>query len=177
MTLHTIIEGILGKEGGFVDHPDDRGGATNWGITERVAREHGYRGSMADLPREEAKRILESAYWFKPGLDRVAKISMQVAIELADTGVNMGQHFPAVSLQRWLNVFNRRQPELATDGIIGSRTLEALDTFIKARGSDGETVLVKALNCTQGHRYLEITEGRRENESFIFGWVKNRIEL
>lgn len=177
MTIDTIIEDILGKEGGYVDHPDDRGGPTNWGVTERVARAHGYQGRMKDLPRAEAKRILKADYWHRPGLDRVADISMPIAVEMADTGVNMGPKFPATTLQRWLNVFNRREPLLSTDGVIGPRTLEALANFLRARGSDGETVLLKALNCTQGHRYLEITEARPANESFIFGWVKNRIEL
>lgn len=177
MTLDAIIETILGKEGGFVDHPDDRGGPTRWGVTERVARAHGYQGRMIDLPRTEAKNILKNSYWFKPGLHRVAEVSEAVAVELADTGVNMGHTFPAVSLQRWLNVFNRREPLLVADGLIGERTLEALAKFIKARGKDGEAVLVKALNCSQGHRYLEITEKRPANESFIFGWMKNRIEL
>lgn len=177
MTLESIIEGILGKEGGFVDHPDDRGGATNWGITERVARDHGFMGDMRDLTRAEAKRILEADYWFKPRLNRVADISLSVAIELADTGVNMGPAFPARTLQRWLNAFNGREPELAVDGVIGPRTLAALTQFVQARGKDGEEVLVKALNCTQGHRYLELTESRRANESFIFGWVKNRVQL
>lgn len=177
MTLDEIIEGILGKEGGFVDHPDDRGGPTNWGVTERVAREHGFTGHMRELPREDAKRILETDYWHKPGFSQLAGVSMPIAVKLTDMGVNMGPAFGARTLQRWLNAFNRRQPELATDGIIGPRTLTALDTFIAARGMDGEEVLLKAINCTQGERYLAITESRRANESFIFGWMKNRVNL
>jgi len=177
MTLDSIIEDILGKEGGFVDHPDDRGGATNWGITERVARDHGFEGHMRDLPRKEAKRILEADYWHKPGFAQLSAISMPIAVKLTDMGVNMGPSFGGRTLQRWLNVFNRREPELTTDGIIGLRTCEALALFIAARGKDGEEVLLKAINCTQGDRYLAITESRRANESFIFGWVKNRVHL
>ena len=177
MTLDSIIEGILGKEGGFVDHPDDRGGATNWGITERVARDNGYMGHMRDLPRDEAIRILKADYWHKPGFAQLALASMPIAVKLTDMGVNMGTAFAGRTLQRWLNAFNRREPELTVDGIAGPRTRQALDTFIKARGSDGEYVLLKAINCTQGDRYLAITESRRANESFIFGWVKNRVQL
>ena len=176
MTLESIIEEILGKEGGFVDHPNDRGGPTNWGITERVARQHGFTGDMRDLPREEAVRIYENDYWYKPNLHRVSEVSMSAAVKLADMGVNMGPALAGRTLQRWLNVFNGRNPNLATDGIIGPRTLEGLTNFVNRRGADGEVVLVRAINCTQGHRYLEITEGRQANESFIFGWIKNRVQ-
>ena len=37
MTADQIIEGILGKEGGYVDHPSDKGGPTRWGITQTTA--------------------------------------------------------------------------------------------------------------------------------------------
>ncbi|EJY0890163.1 hypothetical protein OE991_005197, partial [Escherichia coli] len=47
-----IFDEVLGKEGGYVNHPDDKGGPTKWGITEKVARAHGYRGDMRDLTRE-----------------------------------------------------------------------------------------------------------------------------
>ncbi|MBF4815817.1 hypothetical protein HIJ91_10795 [Cronobacter sakazakii] len=42
---------------------------------------------------------------------------------------------------------------------------------------EGESVLVKALNCTQGDYYLEITEKREANEAFIYGWLRERVTL
>ncbi len=63
-----------GKEGGYVNHPDDKGGPTKWGITEKVARSHGYRGDMRDLTREQALDILEADYWYGPRFDQVAGI-------------------------------------------------------------------------------------------------------
>jgi len=36
-------------------------------------------------------------------------------------------------------------------------------------------VLLTALNCSQGARYLELAEGREKNEDFLFGWVLNRV--
>jgi lysozyme family protein len=177
MTLDSIIEQILGKEGGYVDHPDDRGGPTNWGITQRVARQHGYAGPMRELSRDQAISIYKASYWFKPSFDQIAHVSNAIALELMDTGVNMGLAVPVMALQRWLNAFNGRDPELYVDGRVGPKTIAALRKFIERRGTDGEQVLLKALNCSQGHRYLEITEGRRANEAFIFGWMKNRVNL
>jgi hypothetical protein len=46
---------------------------------------------------------------------------------------------------------------------------------ISARGKEGEQVLLRALNCSQGARYLELAEGREANEDFLYGWVKERV--
>ena len=46
-----IINGIIEREGDYVDNPDDSGGPTRWGITEREARANGYTGAMQALPR------------------------------------------------------------------------------------------------------------------------------
>ena len=58
MTKDDIFNTILGKEGGYVDHPNDKGGPTNWGITQATARAHGYTGDMRNLTREQALAIL-----------------------------------------------------------------------------------------------------------------------
>ena len=54
MTPDTLIDDLIDREGGYVDHPADRGGRTCFGITEAVARAHGYDGAMRDLPRATA---------------------------------------------------------------------------------------------------------------------------
>ena len=43
-----LIEAVIDREGRYVNHPADRGGATCWGITEAVARAEGYVGAMRD---------------------------------------------------------------------------------------------------------------------------------
>ncbi|MGS6271964.1 glycoside hydrolase family 108 protein, partial [Enterobacter hormaechei] len=88
MTKDDIFNTILGKEGGYVDHPNDKGGPTNWGITQATARAHGYTGDMRNLTREQALAILESDYWYGPRFDQVAEVSPSIAAELCDTGVN-----------------------------------------------------------------------------------------
>src|SRR5699024_180284 len=175
-----IFDEILGKEGGYVNHPDDKGGPTKWGITEKVARAHGYRGDMRDLTRGQALEILEADYWFGPRFDQVATLSPDIAAELCDTGVNMGPTVASRMLQRWLNVFNqqgRLYPDMDTDGRIGPRTINALRAYLQKRCKDGELVLGKALNCTQRDRYLELAEKREANESFVYGWMKERVAV
>ena len=62
-----LIEELIEREGGYVNHPNDKGGPTRFGITERVARAHGYSGAMALLPRNEAAAIYRRLYWLRPG--------------------------------------------------------------------------------------------------------------
>lgn len=180
MTKDDIFNSILGKEGGYVNHPDDKGGPTNWGITQATARAHGYTGDMKNLTREQALSILEADYWYGPRFDQVATVSPDIAAELCDTGVNMGPSVQAKWFQRWLNAFNDQQklyPDLIADGQIGPRTIAALQSFIGKRGTEGEEVLLKALNCSQGQRYLELAEQRPANESFVYGWLRERVSL
>ena len=139
MTKDEIFNSILGKEGGYVDHPDDKGGPTMLGITQNTARAHGYRGDMRDLTREQALMILEGDYWYGPRFDQVAQFSPDIAAEMCDTGVNMGPTVATKMLQRWLNVFNRGgklYPDMDVDGRIGPRTITALRGYLGKRGKD-----------------------------------------
>lgn len=63
MNFDKAFDRLLGHEGGFVDHPRDPGGATRWGITQRVARAYGYAGDMRSFPVTDAKRIARTDYW------------------------------------------------------------------------------------------------------------------
>jgi lysozyme family protein len=190
--VDALIDALIDREGGYVSHPDDKGGPTCFGITEAVARAHGYAGSMRQLPRAEAAAIYRRLYWQRPRLDEVATRSARLAAELFDTGVNMGPAVAVTFLQRALTALNRSgkdYPDLTPDGRIGPATLAALDTFLTARGSSpavrvdggdqqgtsGETVLLRALEALQGERYLRLAERRPANEAFLYGWLANRI--
>jgi lysozyme family protein len=174
-----LIDALIEREGGYVDHPADRGGATCFGITEAVARAHGYAGPMRHLPREDAAAIYKRLYWLRPRFDQIARRSGGLAAELFDTGVNMGPAVAATFLQRALTALNRNgkdYPDLVPDGRIGQQTLAALDAFLAARGrASGETVLLRALEALQGERYLRLAERRPANEAFLYGWLANRI--
>lgn len=177
MNKDEIINGILVREGGYVDHPADKGGPTNWGITAKTALAHGYRDIRA-LTKEQARAIYEADYWYGPRFDQVATVSPAIADELCDTGVNMGPSVASKFLQRWLSALNLRgkiYPDLEPDGRIGPRTIQALNALLQYRGQDALTVVLRGLNSSQGARYLELAEAREANEDFIFGWMLNRV--
>lgn len=178
MNVDELIEALIEREGGYVSHPQDRGGPTKFGVTEAVARAHGYGGAMRNLPREEAAAIYKRLYWLRPRFDQVAKRSQAVAGELFDTGVNMGPAVASTFLQRALSALNRDRkdyPDLVPDGRIGPATLAALDSFFQIRGKAGETVLLRSLDALQGERYIRLAERRPANEAFLYGWLANRI--
>ena len=173
-----LIDELITREGGYSNHPADRGGPTRYGITEAVARAHGYTGPMSLLPRDEAAAIYRRLYWLRPRYDQVARRSARIAAELFDTGVNMGPGVATTFLQRALSALNRQAkdfPDLVPDGRVGPATLGALDKFLALRGPGGEKVLMRALEAMQGERYLRLAEKRPANEAFLYGWLANRI--
>ena len=139
-----LIDAVIQREGGFVDHPDDRGGATRFGIIESVARLHNYNGAMSVMPRSVAVEIYRWDYWNPARCDRIADMLPPATLSLAelifDEAVNSGVGSVGVSLQIALNALNRQQrdyPDIAVDGGIGRETTAALEKFIAARKSAG----------------------------------------
>ena len=175
--IDALVDAVIDREGGFVHHPADRGGATRFGITEAVARANGYSGDMRHFARPAAVALYRRLYWSAPGFDRIAERSPALAAELFDTGVNMGPAVAVGFLQRALNALNRGGSDYADvlpDGRIGAATLAALDGFLATRPR-GATVLVKAIEALQGERYLTLAERRPANEAFLYGWLANRL--
>ena len=173
-----LIDELIAREGGYVANPADKGGPTCFGITQAVARAHGYAGPMMRLPRETAIAIYRADYWTKPGLDKVAALAPPVAGELFDTGVNMGTGTAAGFLRRALNALNRGGADyrdIPAAGAIDAAVLGALRAFLRVRGTGAPGVLVKALDALQGERYLALAEQRPADEAFLYGWLANRV--
>jgi lysozyme family protein len=109
---------VLRLEGGYVDDPRDRGGATKFGVTRAVLGEaHGRDASAEDvstLTEEEAAEIYRSRYWAPI---RGAELPAGVDLVAFDSAVNMGPGTAARLLQAALGV--------SVDGIMGPRTLAA----------------------------------------------------
>lgn len=155
MNFDQAFEKLLGHEGGFVDHPDDPGGATNWGITERVARAHGYQGAMKDLPVDIAKAIYKSSYWTPI---RAEELPTPIRYPLFDAAVNSGNLQAAVWLQRAVGA--------DPDGVIGPKTI------IAALAAQNEITLRKMLS-----QRLRFMTNLKTWPAFSRGWARRIAEL
>lgn len=185
--VDAALEATLKLEAGYVNNPNDRGGPTKWGVTQAVARAEGYTGDMRDLPRETAKQILLNRYWVRPGFDAVNQLSPAIAWELFDAGVLSGPAVPVIWLQKALRLLNMSHakelfPDVTVDGSMGktpetSQTVKALSAYLSARKRDGQTILLRMLNCQQGAYFMDITDKRVQNEEFINGWFLNRVTI
>jgi len=167
-----IIEELIEREGGYVNHKNDPGKATKYGVTEVTARAWGYNGNMQDLPRDIAAQILIEEYYIKTKISLVS--SELIREELLDSAV-MSSPVTAIKwLQRALNQFGS-EPPLEEDGILGYNTRSRLESFIMHhRKKDGEKVLWKALNAYQGYYLMELGPWSKD---FKFGWLRNRVGM
>jgi lysozyme family protein len=172
---------VVGIEGRYSNNPNDSGGETMFGITIAVARAYGYMGPMRSMPLAVAHEIYRKRYWDKLRLDEVANISgARIADELFDTGVNRGTANAGKYLQRSLNAMNQRgayYADVVADGDVGPMTIAALREYMKRRGAQGATVLLRCLNALQGADYIDLAEQRQKDEDFVFGWILNRVTI
>lgn len=172
MTKDEIIAGVIAREGGYVNHPNDPGGETNYGITIKTARDFGYYGPMSSLPKAVAVTIYTQKYWYSVRGDDLHKISQKLCEEVVDTGINMGPRKSAEILQTAVAAVTGGFTTV--DGVIGPATLEAVKKTISIVG---EPALLKICNCLQGAEYVRIALEKPTSAVFLKGWINNRVTL
>ena len=108
-----FIERLLSHEGGYVNHPNDPGGETQWGISKRSYPKL----NIKTLTREAAIEIYRRDFWEASRADR---LDPAFSFQLLDAAVNSG----IAQAVRWM----QKAAGVADDGVIGPRTLAALQT-------------------------------------------------
>lgn len=168
---------IVKHEGGFSDDPDDRGGATDYGISLRFLKSLGDSDNdgyldgdinfdgMVDardihaLTREKAADKYHAEFWTKYGYSQLQ--DSDVAAKVIDLSVNMGPYFAHVVLQSAISVHNT----VKVDGIIGPKTIQAANALRK------EWLLVELCHYA-AQRYLSLG-----NPKFLKGWLNRAYDL
>lgn len=168
-----IIGAVFVVEGGYVDHPNDPGGATNMGITERVARQNGFTGDMRDLSKAAAFEIYQRQYIEAPGYLPLVEIDAAVAEEVIDTAVNMGPRRPSRYFQRAVNgVCGTR---LKVDGAIGPTTVKAWRDCRSNLGASSCKAMLDSLDGQQEAEYDRLVRVNPRLRVFRRGWQNHRI--
>lgn len=180
-SIADIINHVLEVEGGkFTNDPYDSGGKTKWGWTERALRQMGWPGRVEDLDRATAFDLYYTRFVVRSGYAAILPVSDDIAAELVDTAVNMGEYHAGWFLQVALNAFNdggKKYPDIKEDGVVGKATVKALEQFLSWRGAEGENVMLVALNSLQCARYIELAVSQPKGFRYVYGWIKNRVTL
>lgn len=120
---------VLKSEGGYTNHPQDPGGATNYGVLQRVY--DSWRRKRNLIPRsvkvidmDEVRAIYEENYW---DLIRGDDLPLGVDYCVFDACINSGPHQATLWLQRAINALHDANRKLVVDGSLGATTIDYAD--------------------------------------------------
>lgn len=101
MNFDDVFDRVIGHEAGYVDDPNDPGGKTKWGISQRSYPDE----VIEDLTRDDAKRIYGRDFWERIHGDRLIERGFDgVSFVLMDFAVNSGVETAVRYLQRAIGV-------------------------------------------------------------------------
>jgi len=163
-TLDSMLDNVIRREGGYTDHPNDRGGQTNWGITLDTLTNWRGRPTTAEdvrnLAESEARAIYQARYLTEPGLH---KITDPYVLSLAfDCSINHGPH----RVIRWL----QKIAGVIDDGNLGPVSEVAINSVEPVR-------LYHKLLARRIVFYGEIVNNDRSQAAFILGWLRRAAEF
>lgn len=177
-TVHQLATEIVAREGGFVNDPDDPGGATNFGVTIHTLRrlrpgqQIGVEQVRA-LTRDDAITIYVEHYFNRP---RIADLPEPLWATVFDMYVNAGANAVRI-LQRLMIQMGL---DISVDGVIGPQTIAAAH-----RAHDmAPAHLVDAYGIARRDYYYRIADQRPASRKFARrrdggkgGWITRAEEF
>lgn len=176
-TFESAISLILKHEGGWVNNPNDPGGATNFGISLRFLADHPHDGDfdgdgdvdaedIKNMSVEDAKVVYKKFWWIKYSYGNIA--DQTIATKVLDLSVNMGASRAHKLLQQALNsAFGLK---LTVDGVLGPASFSILNSIADG---DQEQKLITAYCDEAWNFYQRLIAGNPKLNVFQKGW-KNR---
>ena len=181
-SVRKIAEDIVAREGGYVNDPDDPGGATKYGVTIHTMRRLGLdlngdgRVTSADvkrLNRTQATEIFIEHYFARP---RVADLPIALQASVFDMYVNAGANAVKI-LQRLLNDMGY---PVTSDGVIGPQTIEAARAAtLKAPDHIADAYGIARRNYYYGlaDRRPKMRKYARRRDGAKGGWIRRAEEF
>lgn len=160
--VEKLVPFILKWEGGYVNDPDDLGGATNKGVTFKTYKFYRMRrglpaptiADLKNLSDEEFTDILKTLFWGQCKADYIE--SQSVANALVDWAWNSGTITAIKEVQKVLGV--------KADGIVGNITLSAIN-------SESPLPLFGKIQSARKAYIERICKARPANLKFRRGWL------
>lgn len=174
--------------------PGDHGGETYWGLTRADADADWLGWAKIDSMRSASgfpgiayqdcelntlhKLYCQNKYWKTIGGDDLS--NQAVANKIYDIGFNEGVEEAIRFVQESINLLNYNAntkkgyiTDLKVDGVMGSLSLEAIQTFCALGMSD---YLLKSLEVEQGARYKDIVRAEPSQRKFFKGWLNRTFQ-
>ncbi|QFS82484.1 putative Peptidoglycan domain protein [Roseivivax sp. THAF40] len=180
--VRRIASAIVAREGGYVNDPDDPGGATKYGVTIgtmrrlRIDLDGDGDTDIADvraLSREQAVDIFLQHYYARPG---IAGLPEPLQASVFDMYVNAGGNAVKI-LQRLMGQMGF---PVAVDGAIGPQTLGACQKAFAEAGA----LLVDAYGIARRNYYFDLADRRPASRKYARtragrkgGWIKRAEEF
>ena len=180
--IRQIAEAIVRREGGYVNDPDDPGGATNHGVTIGTMRRLGLDldrdGAVTPrdvraLSREQAVDIFVAHYWRRPRIDELPDV---IQASVFDMYVNAGANAVKI-LQR---LVRDMRIECAVDGVIGPQTIAAA----ARAGQAAPDHIADAYGIARRNYYYALADARPASRKFARrrdggkgGWIVRAEEF
>lgn len=176
------IEKVIKNEGGFSNHQNDPGGATNYGVSLRFLKGTGEYGDIdhdGDVDIEDIKSLTEDTasdiykreFWDRYNFEKIN--DDQLASKVFDIAVNCGPRTAGRLIQKAVNSIRQADKEInliTVDGVMGPRTFEAINTC-------GSKPLLSALVFFQKTYYRDLCEKNDKLNVFLNGWLKRADEI
>lgn len=168
-SMDQMIADLLKREGGFVNRVEDKGGATNYGITRATLSNYlGKQCSVADvkaMTKATAVDIYSFLYYIKP---KINKLPVAIQPLVFDMAVNHGCYKAIKMLQLELIEFLGRTVVGQADGLIGDKTIAATNAVLATH----EQLFINKLVERRLNFYHAIVENDPSQKIFLNGWEK-----
>ncbi len=181
-SVRDIATQIVAREGGYVNDPDDPGGATNFGVTIGTMRRLGLdldgdgQVTTADVRRltaGQATDIFVEHYFRRP---RIAELPQAVQASVFDMYVNAGANAVKI-LQR---LIRSMRIEISVDGVIGPQTIGAAHSAAQAAPQH----FADAYGIARRNYYYRLADGRPASRKYARtraggkgGWIVRAEEF
>ncbi|MCR9112518.1 MAG: holin-associated N-acetylmuramidase [Rhodobacteraceae bacterium] len=181
-TVREIAREIVAREGGYVNDPDDPGGATNFGVTIHTMRRLGLDltgdgvvgvADVRALTRAQAEDIFVDHYFHRP---RIAALPQVLQASVFDMYVNAGANAVKI-LQRLLRQMGQ---EVSVDGAIGPQTIAATQAAHDAAPDH----IADAYGIARRNYYFRLADRRAASRKYARtraggkgGWIKRAEEF